>query len=156
MFCIPFEQGRWYGLHLPESSEWSSFPLFPSSESFSSLWGAQEMKCFFSVFMVLTGASGPDVLEVVGILVLSTEGGRGRRAFSGVCAGKAWQPHILCPPVDVLMYRFGISCVPRFLVTSRLPPLPVPAASSHGQPSSQTTASLPFLTCLPDLGSWDP
>lgn len=48
------------------------------------------MKCFFSVFMVLIVESGPDILAVVGIPVLPTEGGRCWRALSGVCTGGGW------------------------------------------------------------------
>lgn len=131
--------------------------LFFSSLSFSSLWEAQEMKCFLSVFAVLIGERGPDVLAVVGGPVLSAEGRRRWRAFSGVSVqGETRQPRAPCPPVEVLTYRFGISHLPCLLVTARLPASPVPADSSHWRPSSRTTASLPFLICLPDLGSWDP
>lgn len=99
------------------------------------------MKCFFSVFVVLIVESGPDTLAVVGVPVLPTEGGRCRRALSGVCTGEAGQPHVPCPSAAVLTCRLGIFRLPCLLELPRLPPLPVPAALLPGH-------SLPRLSLL--------
>lgn len=83
--------------------------LFFSSLSFSSLWGAQEMKCFLCVFVVLTGESGPDVLAGWVFLSRGLRGDvAGGHSVVCLCRGRLGSPVLRVLLSEVLTYRFGI------------------------------------------------